>query len=153
MERRGIDVVLRVRRLARDQVALRLAERLRCEQAAEGVSGQCREAVHTATQHAREGEGLPGVTPERLAWHRAHVVELERARARADEALEAARRQVAEVWAEWVAAQREVEALEQIAARQAAERHAEQSRREQRELDELASARFSPPHDSRDTLR
>ena len=137
MERRGIDVVLRVRRLARDQVALRLAERLRCEQAAEGVSGQCREALRTATQHAREGEGVPGVTPERLAWHRAHVVELERARARADEALEAARRQVAEVRAEWVAA----------------ERRAEQSRREQRELDELASARFSPPHDSRDTLR
>ena len=56
-----------------------------------------REALRTATQHAREGEGVPGVTPERLAWHRAHVVELERARARADEALEEARRQVAEV--------------------------------------------------------
>ncbi|MFM8221936.1 MAG: flagellar export protein FliJ [Planctomycetaceae bacterium] len=140
MERRGVEVVLRVRRLARDQVAVRLAERLRCEREAEAQSGQCRGAVLQAMQHAREAEGVAAVSPERLAWHRAHVVELERARLAADEALELAQRELAAVRAEWVAAQREVEGLEQIAARHAAEHRAEQSRREQRELDELAGA-------------
>jgi len=136
LERRGIAVVLRVREITRDQVAVRLGQALRrlgeCEQVWRG----CREAVTEAAEQARRVERESQVRPERLSWHRRHVLEAERARAAAEEAHREASREFERVRGEWLAAQREVDALTEIHARQQEASRRERDRRAQAESDE-----------------